>query len=237
MEKYVKERADIFCLGPEGEMRSSRCNAHIAGLYGIDLFLGATLQVDKYGNSTTAIKGMIAGFGGAPNLGSTPPGRRSMTDAFLKAGHHQENGVYYGRKLVIQVTPTITEKKGIPVFVEELYAKELYKQGIFDVPPIMIAGDQVTHYVTEQGIAYLDRCPDLKTRMEAIAAVAGDTVVGESITPRVAKRLRRDAQVKTPEDLGIDPSKANKSLLAAQSLQDLVNISGGLYKIPESLKS
>ncbi len=166
MEDYVKARSDVFCLGPEGEMRSSRCNAHIAGLYAIDLFLGATLQVDKFGNSTTAIKGMIAGFGGAPNLGSTPPGRRNISNTFEKAGK-EENDIYYGRKLVVQVTPTVTEKKGIPVFVDELYAKELHKQGIFNKPPIMISGDQVSHFVTEVGIAYLDKCYDLDARMAA----------------------------------------------------------------------
>jgi len=155
MEAYCQARGDIFSLGPDGHMRSHRCFAHIAGLYAIDLFIGATLQVDRFGNSSTAIKGMIAGFGGAPNLGGTPPGRRHYTPALLKAGHAQ-HGVVRGRKLVVQMTPTVSEKKQIPVFVENLDAQDLYRQGLFAQPPVMIAGDQVTHVVTECGIAYLD---------------------------------------------------------------------------------
>lgn len=235
MEEYVKARSDVFGGGPEGEPRSNRCTAHMAGLYAVDLFCGATLQVDQYGNSSTAIKGMIAGFGGAPNLGGTPPGRRHMTGAFRQAGGMRD-GFYYGRKLVVQVTPTVSEKKKIPVFVEELDAQALAADGLFDVPPIMIAGEQVTHLVTEEGVAYLDACPDRDTRMAAIAAVAGDTPVGRRRAPGSVERLRRAGLVKTAEDLGIDRGRANAALLSARSLDDLVRISGGLYKIPDSFR-
>jgi len=234
MEDYVKARPDVFAIGPDGNMRSNRCAAHIAGLYAIDAFVGATLQIDRFGNSSTAIKGRISGFGGAPNLGGTPPGRRHVTEAFTKAGY-QENGVHYGRKLVVQLTPTKSEGKGIPVFVPELYAETLYKDGLFAAPPIMIAGDQLTHIVTEAGIAYLDRARDLKTRMQAIAAVAGETEVGATISDKERSALRANGIVKTPEDLGIDRGRATRELLSAHSLQDLVNISGGLYKVPASI--
>lgn len=235
MEDYVRARSDVFSCGADGEPRTNRCNAHIAGLYAIDMFCGATLQMDRFGNSSTTIKGMIAGFGGAPNLGGTPPGRRHMTESFRKAGALRENA-FYGRKLVVQITPTVSEKKGIPVFVNELDANALAQEGLFDVPPIMIAGDEITHIVTEEGIANLIRCPDLPTRMQAIAAVAGDTPVGRSAKPAVVRKLRRCGIVSTAEDLGIDPRHAQRSLLAAQNLDDLVRISGGLYHIPESLK-
>jgi len=234
MKEYVQAHSDIFCLGPDGHMRSSRCNAHIAGLYAIDLFLGATLQMDPYGNSSTAIKGMIAGFGGAPNLGSTPPGRRHMTDPCLKAGS-QEGPIYSGRKLVVQVTPTISEKKQIPVFVPELDAVDMYRSGMFKVPPIMIAGDQISHIVTEHGIAYLDKCRDLETRMQAVAAVAGETEVGQQITKAKKNELREREIVQTAGDLDIDSSRATHALLAAHSLEDLVEQSGGLYHIPDGL--
>ena len=235
MEAYVKSRSDVFSSGPDGEPRTSRCNAHIAGLYAIDLFCGATLQVDRYGNSSTAIHGRIGGFGGAPNLGGTPPGRRHMTAAFRKAGEVQE-GVFRGRKLVVQITPTVSEKKGIPVFVDELDASAMAKEGLFDVPPVMIAGDQVTHVVTEKGIACLSLCPDLPTRMQAIAAVAGNTPVGRRANPAVVRRLRSRGVVRTAEDLGIDPGRARRSLLAAQNFDDLVRISKGLYRVPASLR-
>ena len=234
MEEYVKARPDVFCIGPDGNMRSNRCAAHMAGLYAIDAFVGATLQVDRFGNSSTAIKGRISGFGGAPNLGGTPPGRRHVTEAFTKAGY-QENGVHYGRKLVVQLTPTKSEGKGIPVFVPELYAQTLYKDGLFPAPPIMIAGDQLTHVVTEVGIAYLDKARDLKTRMQAIASVAGETEVGAMVSDKERSDLRARGIVKTPEDLGIDRGRATRELLAAKSMQDLIDISGGLYKIPASI--
>jgi malonate decarboxylase alpha subunit len=235
MEEYVKARSDVFACGPDGEPRSGRCLAHVAGLYAIDLFCGATLQVDRYGNSSTAIKGMIAGFGGAPNLGGSPPGRRHMSPAFRKAGHTREN-IFQGRKLVVQITPTVSERKKIPVFVDELDANALAREGLFDVPPVMIAGDQVTHIVTEEGIAVLHACPDAATRMQAVAAVAGDTPVGRTAKPAATARLRRHGLVRTAEDLKIDRRHATRALLTAHSLEDLVKRSGGLYRIPASLR-
>ncbi|NQT94323.1 MAG: malonate decarboxylase subunit alpha, partial [Lentisphaerae bacterium] len=219
-----------------GEPRSNRCNAHVAGLYAVDLFCGATLQIDRFGNSSTAIKGRIAGFGGAPNLGGTPPGRRHMSAAFGKTGKTREN-VFHGRKIVVQMTPTVSEKKAIPVFVKELDANALARDGLFEVPPVMITGDQVTHIVTEKGIAYLCGCPDLPARLQAIAAVAGDTPVGRTAKPAVTAKLRRRGLVRTAEDLGINPRRADRSMLAAQTLDDLARISNGLYHIPVSLRS
>jgi len=231
MEKYVKARKDVFPMGSDGNMRSNRCYAHMSGLYAIDAFTGATLQIDKYGNSSTAIKGMIAGFGGAPNLGSTPPGRRHITEAFKKNGEYKYNN-YYGKKLVIQVTPTVSAKKQIPVFVDELDANELHKKGLFDVPPVMIDGQQMSHIVTEKGIAYLDRCSDMKERMQAIQAVAGKTSVGAEEKPENTNKLRKENKVKYSEDLGIKEKDADKKLLPAHSLNDLIEISGGLYEPP-----
>ena len=231
MDDYVQARPDIFAVGPDGSMRSNRCCAHIAGLYAIDLFIGATLQIDRFGNSSTAIKGMIAGFGGAPNLGGTPPGRRHNSPATTAAGCTREQ-VFRGRKLVVQLTPTRSEKKNIPVFVEELDAQQLHKDGIFPEPPVMIAGDQVTHVVTEVGIAYLDQCPDSETRQKAVAAVAGDTPVGLSVDAAAKDALRSAGIVKTVADLGIDPAAATPDLLPVHSLDDLVKASGGLYHIP-----
>ena len=235
MDDYVQARPDIFAVGPDGSMRSNRCCAHIAGLYAIDLFIGATLQIDRFGNSSTAIKGMIAGFGGAPNLGGTPPGRRHNSPATTAAGGTREQ-VFRGRKLVVQLTPTRSEKKNIPVFVEELDAQQLHRDGIFPEPPVMIAGDQVTHVVTEVGIAYLDKCPDGETRRKAVAAVAGDTPVGLSVDAAAKDALRSAGIVKTVADLGIDPATATADLLPVHSLQDLVTASGGLYRIPAGCK-
>ncbi len=231
MEDYVQARPDIFAIGPDGTLRSNRCCAHIAGLYAIDLFIGATLQIDRFGNSSTAIQGMIAGFGGAPNLGGTPPGRRHNTPATTAAGGTREQ-VFRGRKLVVQITPTRSEKKNIPVFVEELDAQKLHRDGVFAEPPVMIAGDQVTHIVTETGIAYLDKCPDSAIRQQAVAAVAGDTPVGSGCTAAMRDNLRAAGIIRTPTELGIDPAGATTDRLPVHSLEDLVAASGGLYRIP-----
>lgn len=231
MEEYVQARPDVFAVGPDGTMRSNRCCAHVAGLYAIDLFIGATLQIDRFGNSSTAIRGMIAGFGGAPNLGGTPPGRRHNSAATTAAGAFREQ-VFRGRKLVVQLTPTRSEKKNIPVFVEELDAQQLHRDGVFAEPPVMIAGDQVTHIVTEAGIAYLDRCPDAESRRQAVAAVAGDTPVGRTSAAATRDALRSAGIVRTAGDLGIDPAAATTDFLPAHSLEDLVVASGGLYRIP-----
>jgi malonate decarboxylase alpha subunit len=49
--------------------------------------------------------------------------------------------------------------------------------------------------------------------------------------------LRRDGLVALPEDLAIDTSLANRSLLAAKSIGDLVAWSGGLYEPPARFRS
>ena len=54
MEKYVAERPDIFYIGQDGTLRSNRAFAQAAGHYALDMFIGGTLQIDKYGNSSTA---------------------------------------------------------------------------------------------------------------------------------------------------------------------------------------
>ncbi|MBA3052785.1 MAG: malonate decarboxylase subunit alpha [Candidatus Omnitrophota bacterium] len=241
MEDYVKKHKSLFFMGPDGNMRSGRLNAQLMGLYGIDCFLGSTLQIDKYGNSSTAVKGMISGFGGAPNLGSTPPGRRHSTASWKKTARENKSffkatGFKKGQKLVVQMTPTFSEKKHIPVFVDELDAVTLYKEGKFDSPPVMIYADNVTHIVTECGIANLLKCANRKERARAIEAVAGDTPVGKRAKPENTAKLRKKGIVSTCEDLGIDPIDAKRSLLAAQSLEDIVKISNNLYKIPDRFK-
>jgi malonate decarboxylase alpha subunit len=62
-----------------------------------------------------------------------------------------------GHKLIVQLTPTVSSKKVIPVFVEELDAKRMAEKGIFELPPMMIYGNDITHIVTEKGIAYICR--------------------------------------------------------------------------------
>ena len=74
MEEYIKARPDIFAVGPDGTMRSNRAFAQAAGHYAADMFVGATMQIDPFGNSSTATKSRVAGFGGAPIWGVMPKG-------------------------------------------------------------------------------------------------------------------------------------------------------------------
>lgn len=242
MEDYVAARSDVFFVGPDDTLRSNRAYCQAAGHYGIDLFIGGTLQIDKYGNSSTATASRIAGFGGAPNMGCDPKGRRHSSDAWLKCG--QEDGIQRsligglprGRRLVVQLQETFREKMA-PGFVNKLDAWKLAESAGLAIPPVMIYGEDLTHIVTEEGIAYLHQCSSLEERMAAIRAVAGFTEVGVEEKPEETKELRRKGIVKTPEDLGIDLSRANRSLLAAKNVRDLVEWSGGLYHPPAKFRN
>ncbi len=242
MADYVAARSDVFFVGPDDTLRSNRTYCQAAGHYGIDLFIGGTLQIDKYGNSSTATASRIAGFGGAPNMGCDPKGRRHSSGAWLKCG--QEDGIQRsligdlprGRRLVVQLQETFREKMA-PGFVDKLDAWKLAEATGLAIPPVMIYGDDLTHIVTEEGIAYLHKCSSLEERMAAIRAVAGFTEVGLEEKPEETRELRKKGIVKTPEDLGIDISRANRSLLAAKNVRDLVEWSGGLYHPPAKFRS
>jgi malonate decarboxylase alpha subunit len=241
MEDYVSARSDIFFVGPDGNLRSNRAFCQATGHYATDAFVGATLQIDRYGNSSTAVAERIAGFGGAPNMGCDPPGRRHSSEAWIKAGH--ENGMRSkligdmprGKKLVVQMVET-RGPRGVQSLVDKLDAWELMKRASLKLPPVMIYGDAVTHIVTEQGVAHLHKCLSLEERESAIKAIAGDTDLGMEADPKETETLRRRKVVQTPEDLGIDLGEANKSLLAARSMDELVQWSGGLYKVPDQFK-
>ncbi len=242
MEDYVAARPDVFFVGPDGSLRSNRAFCQAAGHYAVDAFVGATLQIDRHGNSSTAVADRIAGFGGAPNMGCDAPGRRHSSDAWIKIG--AEAGMRpaligdmpRGRKLVVQLVET-RGPQGVQSLVDKLDAWELMKQAGLKIPPVMIYGDAITQIVTEKGIAHLHKCAGLQEREAAIKAIAGDTDLGKEAKPEQTAELRRKRIVQTLEDLEIDPAQANTSLLAANSMDDLVEWSGGLYKVPEQFRS
>jgi malonate decarboxylase alpha subunit len=235
MEKYVAARPDIFFTGSDGSLRSNRAFAQMAGLYATDLFIGSTLQMDGEANSSTATVGRIAGFGGAPNMGSDARGRRHATPAWTEMGR-QEGRVARGRKLVVQLVQTFREGMQ-PSFVETLDAVAVGKAAGLDMSPIMIYGEDVTHVVTEEGIAYLYLTKDLVERRAALAAIAGVTALGAESTPAGAAELRKRGIVAYPEDLGIRRADARRSLLAAQSVKDLVAWSENVYEPPARFRS
>jgi len=124
-----------------------------------------------------------------------------------------------------------------PVFVEELDAWQLKAAMDAELPPIMIYGDDVTHIVTEEGIANLLLCRGAEERAQAIRGVAGFTPVGMARDRRMVENLRDRGVVRRPEDLGIDPRLATRDLLAARSVKDLVRWSGDLYAPPSRFRN
>jgi malonate decarboxylase alpha subunit len=239
MDDYMRARPDIFFTGRDGSMSSNRMYCQAAGLYATDLFIGSTLQIDLQGNSSTFTKDRIAGFGGAPNMGSDPHGRRHASDAWLKAGREASGdgqGLPRGRKLVVQIVETFGEKL-VPTFVESLDSIELAKTLDLALPPVMIYGDDVTHIVTEEGIANLLLCRTPYEREQAIRGVAGYTDVGRARDRKTVEELRARKAIQRPEDLGIDLLDANRSLLAARSVKDLMHWSGDLYDPPRKFRN
>jgi len=239
MDDYMRARPDIFFAGRDGSMASNRMYCQSAGLYATDLFIGSTLQIDLQGNSSTFTRDRIAGFGGAPNMGSDPRGRRHASDAWLKAGREaagDARALPRGRKLVVQIVETFGDKMA-PTFVESLDSIELAKSLDLALPPVMIYGDDVSHIITEEGMANLLLCRTPYEREQAIRGVAGYTDVGRARDRKTVEELRARKVIQRPEDLGIDPLNANKSLLAARSIKELMHWSGDLYDPPHKFRN
>ncbi len=239
MEDYISARSDVYFTGHDGTLRSNRLICQTAGLYACDMFIGSTLQIDLAGNSSTVTEGRIAGFGGAPNMGSDVHGRRHPTAAWLKAGREASDGqttLIRGRKLVVQILETFGEKMK-PNFVETLDSVAMAEELKFDLAPVMIYGDDVSHIVTEEGIANLLLCRGPAEREQAIRGVAGFTDVGRARDRKAVEALRQRGVIRRSEDLGIDPLAATRQLLAAHSIEDLVTWSGGLYQPPSKFRN
>jgi malonate decarboxylase alpha subunit len=230
MEDYVRARPDVFFVGADGSLRSNRVLCQLAGQYGVDLFIGATLQMDADANSSTVTLGRLTGFGGAPNMGHDPRGRRHSSGAWLSL-LTAEAPVVRGRKLVVQLIESLS-RSGVPSLVESLDAVQVGRQCGLAVAPVMIYGDDVSHVVSEVGVAYLYKAQGADERRAALAAIGGDTPVGRRADPQRTAELRARGIVAYPRDLGVEPGEARRSLLAAGSIEELVSWSGGLYKPP-----
>ncbi|HSV78099.1 MAG TPA: malonate decarboxylase subunit alpha [Ramlibacter sp.] len=242
MENYLRARSDVFFTGADGSMRSNRAFCQAAGHYACDLFIGSTLQMDLAANSSTATLGRIAGFGGAPNMGADARGRRHASPAWLKAGEQKRQATGRvgaaprGQKLVVQMVETFREHMQ-PAFVERLDAWGLAEQAGMALPPVMIYGDDVTHILTEEGIANLLLVRNEEEREQAVRGVAGYTPVGMARDQRMVENLRDRGVIQRPEDLGVDARLATRNLLAARSMRDLVEASGGLYRPPARFRN
>jgi malonate decarboxylase alpha subunit len=239
MDAYMRARSDIYFTGRDGSMGSNRMYCQLAGLYATDLFIGSTLQIDLGGNSSTVTADRIAGFGGAPNMGSDAHGRRHPSEPWLKAGREAMDGhprLMRGRKLVVQLVESFSEKM-VPVFVQKLDSLDLAEKFKLELAPVMIYGDDVTHIVSEEGIANLLLCRTAEEREQAIRGIAGFTDVGRARDRKMVEKLRERKIIRRPEDLGINPLDAQRSMLAAQSIEDLMHWSGNLYDPPNKFRN
>ncbi len=235
MERYIEARPDVFFVGRDGSLRSNRVLCQLAGQYGVDMFIGSTLQMDGDANSSTVTLGRLTGFGGAPNMGHDPRGRRHATPAWLSL-ITADSPVVRGRKLVVQLVETF-QQGGVPALVESLDAVSVGKMSGMPIAPVMIYGDDVTHVVTEEGIAYLYKAQGQQERRDALAAVAGVTPIGQRVNAQRVQQLRERGLVAFASDLDVSPLQAKRSLLAARSIEDLVAWSGGLYEPPARFRS
>ncbi|UXN06192.1 malonate decarboxylase subunit alpha [Bartonella sp. HY761] len=240
MEDYIRARSDVFFTGPDGSLRSNRAFCQTAGLYACDMFIGSTLQIDLNGHSSTITTDRVAGFGGAPNMGSDPHGRRHSSPAWLKAGEEAQPDIpanlRRGRKLVVQLGETFGANN-VPLFVEKLDAEVLAEKLGLDLAPIMVYNDDVSHIVTEEGIANLLLCRNATEREQAIRGVAGYTDIGRQRDKKMVETLRARGVIQRPIDLGIDPLDADRRYLAARSIKDIMVQSGGLYNPPSRFRN
>jgi malonate decarboxylase alpha subunit len=235
MEDYVRARPDVFFVGADGSLRSNRVLCQLAGQYGVDLFIGSTLQMDADANSSTVTLGRLAGYGGAPNMGHDPRGRRHPSPPWLSLVT-AEGSIVRGRKLVVQLVETFN-RGGVPALVESLEAVQVGRDSGMPIAPVMIYGDDVSHVVSEEGIAYLYKAEGAEERRAALAAIAGATSIGRGADPKRSASLRARGLIAYPEDLGVRRTEARRSLLAARSIEELVAWSGGLYKPPARFRS
>ena len=172
-------------------------------------------------------------------MGSDAHGRRHASDAWLKAGRQASDAdpkMARGRKLVVQLLETFGDKM-VPTFVEQLSSVEFAQRMKLEVVPVMIYGDDVTHVVTEEGIANLLLCRTAEEREQAIRGIAGFTDVGRRRDRKMVEKLRERMIIRRPEDLGINPLDAQRSMLAARSIEDLMHWSGNLYDPPNKFRN
>jgi malonate decarboxylase alpha subunit len=73
-----------------------------------------------------------------------------------------------------------------------------------ELPLIMIYAEDVTHVITEEGIANLLLCRNLEDREHAIRGIAGHTPVGLKRDIKKINELRERKIIIYPEDIGIN---------------------------------
>ena len=128
-----------------------------------------------------------------------------------------------GRKLVVQMAETF-QAGGVPTFVETLDAVAVGRAAGMPIAPVMIYGDDVTHVVTEEGIAYLYLAATSRSAARPSRRLPGSRPLGRCATTPAAPGLRRARSDCVSRGSRRRPADANRSLLAARSIEDLVDL-------------
>ena len=233
-ERYVAARPDVFFTGHDGSLRSNRVLCQLAGQYAVDMFIGSSLQIDACANSSTVTEGRLTGFGGAPNMGHDPHGRRHASPAWLSL-LTGEAPALRGRKLVVQIT-----QRSAPA-VSPPSSNRWTRSGR--------RGRRHAHPADHDLRRRCQPCRDRRGRRLSVQGhqpgrSARGTGRGRGRHPgrpwldeRRVEGLRRDGLVALPEDLDVDLRRAKRSLLAARSIEDLIAWSGGLYDPPARFRT
>ena len=173
--------ADVFAVGPDGSMRSNRALCQAAGHYACDMFIGSTLQIDhagqfidRHGGPHRRVRRRVQHGRRRPRTPSRQPG---VAESGPAGARRQQAGSRAARSWWCRSSRPSANTCSRP-FVDKLDAWELAEQAGFAIPPVMIYGDDVTHILTEEGIANLLLCRGDEEREQAIRGVAGYTAVG-----------------------------------------------------------
>jgi malonate decarboxylase alpha subunit len=126
-------------------------------------------------------------------MGHDPHGKRHSSQAWLDM-IASPSPLSRGRKLVVQTTGNS------PSFVGTLDAVSVGRKAGLPLAPVMIFGDDVSHVVTEEGIAYLYKAEGQEERRRALAAVAGVSPIGLKAKPAETAALRKRGFVAYPGD-------------------------------------
>ena len=154
-----------------------------AGHYACDLFIGSTLQIDLAGNSSTATLGRIAGFGGAPEHGrrcaGPPPRQPGVAEGRPRGARSRPRALIAARPASwsCRWSRPSASTCSRPSSNGSTPGSWPRSAGM-ELPPVMIYGDDVSHILTEEGIANLLLCRTDEEREQAIRGVAGYTAVG-----------------------------------------------------------
>ena len=101
----------------------------------------------------------------------------------------------------------------------------------------MIYGDDVSHVVTEEGIAYLYKTDSGEERRAAARRRRRCHARGLRADPSAARACARAVSSPIRKTWVFRRWQAQRSLLAARSIEDLVAWSDGLYKPPARFRN